>query len=195
MSFRDLRVINEDRVEPGARFPLHDHKDMEILSIVLEGELSHQDSMGTQSVLRANQVQGMSAGTGVTHSEYNAAQVPVHFLQIWIIPEKKGICPRYQLTNLPSGLNEWTLLASKSGKDNSIAIQQDVELYFVNLDSGKHVEKNIPSNRYAWLHVIDGKVKMNEDTLQTGDGVAIDPNTKVELTCLEPTRLLFFDLK
>lgn len=195
MGFRDLRVINEDRVDPGHGFPPHDHKDMEILSIVLEGNLSHQDSMGTESVISANEVQGMSAGTGVTHSEYNASEEPVHFLQIWIIPDKDGITPRYQLTELPSVHNHWTVIASKSGKDDSIKIQQDVELSAIKLDPGKHVEKKVSATRYGWIQVIDGKIEMNNEVLQTGDGVAIDPNTHIKLMALSASRLLYFDLK
>lgn len=197
MGFRDLRVINEDRVDPGHGFPTHDHNDMEIISIVLEGELAHKDSMGTESIIKPNEVQAMSAGQGITHSEYNPSEkTVVHFLQIWILPDTKDIPPRYQQTQLPAAAsNKWILIASKSGKDKSLKIQQDVQLFALSLDKGKKEEKQISANRYGWLQVIEGDLLFNTDTLHTGDGVAIDPSTHITLEAKSPTRLLFFDLK
>lgn len=195
MGFRDLRVINEDRVAPGHGFPPHDHKDMEIISIVLEGNLAHKDSMGTESIIHAGKVQAMSAGKGVTHSEYNPSSELVHFLQIWIEPDKKGLPPKYQETELVQASNKWILIASKTGEENSLKIEQDVKLYSISLDKGKEIEKKLPSNRYGWLHVINGEISMNEDTLHTGDAAAIHPNTHLKIKALTPSRLIFFDLK
>ena len=197
MGFRDLRVINEDRVAAGHGFPPHDHQDMEILSIILEGELAHRDSMGTESVIHANEVQAMSAGTGVTHSEYNPSDTGlVHFLQIWILPETEGTRPRYdQGAKLPTTPNQWTLLASRDGREHSLKIQQDVTLEGIFLESGKRTEKKLLPNRYGWLQVIDGELSLNEDTIHTGDGAAIEAGTHVKLKALAPSRVLFFDLK
>lgn len=195
MGFRSLRVINEDRVEPGHGFPLHDHNDMEILSIVLEGELAHKDSMGTEAIIQANEVQAMSAGTGVHHSEYNPSDTNfVHFLQIWILPDTKGITPRYQQTQLPSIANEWVLIASKNGRDRSLKIQQDAELYGISLKSGKQIEKKLAANRYGWLQVIDGELSLENDTLSRGDGASFDAGSLVKLKASTPSRILFFDL-
>lgn len=195
MGFRDLRVINEDRVDSGRGFPMHDHKDMEIISIVLEGELAHKDSMGNVSVLHANDVQAMSAGTGISHSEYNPSSTnPVHFLQIWILPDTEGIPPRYQSSQLPSSHNEWMLIASKNGKNRSLKIQQDIELFAISLDPGKQAEKKIPEERYGWLQVINGELEFNADTLRTGDAVAIESNTPVKIKANSASRVLFFDL-
>jgi len=196
MGFRDLRVINEDRVEPDHGFPLHDHRDMEIISIVLEGELAHQDSMGNKSIIHANEVQAMSAGTGITHSEFNpSSKAKVHFLQIWIVPDTKGIHPRFQQEKLPSPHNQWVLVASKDGRNNSLQIHQDAELYTISLDAGKLAEKSVPKNRYGWLQVIDGELSLNAEKIHAGDGVAIEPNTHVKLLADSSSRVLFFDLK
>ncbi len=201
MGFRDLRVINEDRIASGQGFPAHAHKDMEIISIVLEGALGHQDSTGTQSVLHAGQVQAMSAGSGITHSEFNPSKTdPVHFLQIWIFPDKKGITPRYQqVTNLPTANNQWLLLAKNNGPENSLQIQQDIAIYALSLQEGKAANKRLLANRYGWLQVIDGQLTLTDgigqDTIQAGDGVAIDPKTDIKLTAHSASRLLFFDLK
>ena len=196
MGFRDLRVINEDRVEANNGFPPHSHKDMEILSIVLEGELAHQDSMGTEEILHANKIQFMSAGSGVTHSEYNPSKTNlVHFLQIWIIPDTKGIQPRYQEISIESKPNEWTLIGSKTGKGKSLLIQQDVEVYILTLDKGKTIEKQLSPHRYGWLQVINGTLMLDKDTLHAGDGVAFDANAHVKLTALTPSKIVFFDLK
>lgn len=197
MGFRDLRVINEDRVAPKHGFPPHDHQDMEIISLVVEGALAHKDSTGTESMIQANEIQVMSAGTGITHSEYNPSDLHVvHFLQIWIKPNKKGISPRYQQMPLPAvSAQPWLLIASNDGRENSMAIQQDVELYLITLEKGKKEQKSIESNRYGWLQVIEGDVKFNEDTLHAGDGVAIDPNTQIAIEALSTSKILFFHLK
>jgi quercetin 2,3-dioxygenase len=194
MGFRDLRVINEDRVEPGHGFPSHSHRDMEIVSLVLEGELAHQDSTGTKSLLQANDVQAMSAGTGVTHSEYNPSETDrVHFLQIWILPDTQGLSPRYQQMKLPTIKDEWLLLASKGGQ--ALKIEQDVAIYVAALDKGKEIARTVASERYGWLQIMEGKLQLNEDLLLAGDGVAFQPNSHIELKALDNARALFFDLK
>jgi redox-sensitive bicupin YhaK (pirin superfamily) len=193
MGFRKLRVINEDRVAPGQGFPTHAHEDMEIITVVLEGELAHKDSMGHETIIHAGELQAMSAGSGISHSEYNPSKSqPVHLLQIWIEPDAKGIKPGYQRQmQLPKTPNQWTLLASKDGRDNSVKIHQDVNLYAIALEPGT---KTLPSSRYGWLQVMDGEVQIDGNTLRTGDGAAIDPNTSLTLKTISPTRLLFFDL-
>ena len=197
VGFRDLRVINEDRVAAGHGFPLHDHQDMEIISVVLEGELAHKDSMGNQSILKANEIQAMSAGTGVTHSEYNpSAKDLVHFLQIWIVPDTKGITPSYQQKLLPASSSiQWVLIASKQGLEGSLKIQQDVELYSLSLNEGKKEEKQLKPGRYAWLQIIEGDINFNGNELHSGDGVAIGTDSHIILEAISPSRMLFFDLK
>lgn len=196
MGFRDLRVINEDYIAPGKGFPAHGHEDMEIITVLLEGELAHKDDTGTKSVITTNEVQAMSAGSGITHSEYNASTTKrVHLLQIWILPDENGVTPRYQQVMLPSPTNHWVLIASKNGRENSLKIHQDTELFAISLEKGKKEQKKLPPNRYGWLQVIDGELSFNRDTLKAGDGVAIDPNTLIEIEALTSTRLLFFDLK
>jgi quercetin 2,3-dioxygenase len=196
MGFRDLRVINEDRVAAGRGFPSHDHQDMEIISIVLEGALAHKDSTGGESVLPENGVQAMSAGTGVTHSEYNPSATELaHFLQIWILPEKRGLTPRYQESKLPTAHNEWSLIASKAGKQNSLKIEQDVSLYFLALDKGKEVEKKLLAHRYGWLQMIDGEVSLNGEKVEAGDGVALEPESVITLKAISSSRILYFDLR
>ena len=196
MGFRDLRVINEDRVDPGHGFPPHEHKDMEIISIVLEGELAHEDSMGTKSVIQKGDVQAMNAGEGVTHSEFNPSSTePVHFLQIWIFPNKTGINSRYSQVKLPSIKNEWVRIASKEDAEDQIKIEQDVELFSLSLEPGIKVSKELESDRYGWLQVVEGEIKFNADTLKAGDAVAIDPSSKFIIEAVEPTHLLYFNLK
>lgn len=193
MGFRDLRVINEDRVAPGHGFPPHSHQDMEILSLVLEGELTHQDSLMTEAVIHPGELQAMSAGTGVTHSEYNASSdTPVHFLQIWIIPDKKGLLPRYQQALLPASTGQWQLLASKTGP---LQIEQDVSLYHLTLEAGQQAEKSLSLHRYGWIQVIEGQVIFDGNTLEAGDAVAIESGGTIRLEAAKPSRLLFFDLK
>ncbi len=195
MGFRALRVINEDRVAPGQGFPTHHHDNMEILSLVLEGELAHKDSMGNASTIRPGEIQLMSAGTGVTHSEYNPSSKLAHFYQIWIEPDTEGVAPHYQQTQLPDSLNKWAVIASKTGRDKSLKIHQDVELSLITLEKGKRAEKKLALNRYAWLQVLEGDLKLNTDALHAGDGVAIEPGTAIQLEALSNTRVLLFDMK
>jgi redox-sensitive bicupin YhaK (pirin superfamily) len=195
MGFRDLRVINEDRVEPGEGFPLHEHKNMEIVTVLLEGELTHEDSMGNKSKLRAGEVQAMSAGKGIKHSEYNLSNDPVHLLQIWILPEEEGLQPGYKNAKFPLVHNKWVLIASHDGKESSLKIHQDVELLVATLESGKELELKTPSNRYGWLQIIEGEVAFDGELLKKGDGAAIEPNTSLKLKAKSASKLLFFDLK
>lgn len=192
MGFRTLRVINEDRVAPGVGFPPHQHKDMEIISLILEGSLAHKDSMGNASTIQTNEVQVMSAGSGITHSEFNpSSQQTSHFLQIWILPDAKNLPPRYEQKKLPSSGSH--LIASKTGRDNSLIIHQDVELSLLVLkpQESKQIETK---TRYGYLQVIEGELTINQEDLEAGDGVALEPQTQVTLKAKNLSRLLFFDL-
>jgi len=193
MGFRSLRVINEDRVEPGRGFGTHGHRDMEIISYVLEGELGHGDSMGTGSVIRPGEVQRMSAGTGVMHSEKNASAMPVHFLQIWILPERHGIEPSYEQKAFPASEreNRLRLVASHDGREGSLTIHQDVDLYTTTLRDG-NVSFDFRPNRYGWLQVARGAVTVNGEELRAGDGAAIEQERQV--TIAGDGEVLLFDL-
>ncbi len=196
MGFRSLRVINDDLVMPGMGFGTHAHRDMEIITYVLSGELEHKDSMGNGRIIRTNEMQYMAAGTGITHSEFNASKdEAVHFLQIWILPEKKGVKPRYgekSLANAPQ--DRFNLLVSKSGRDGSVTIHQDVDLYLAKLEPGNEVSHTLKPGRHAWVHVAEGEVKLNGDILQTGDAVALAEESQVGLTATKPSQVLLFDL-
>jgi quercetin 2,3-dioxygenase len=197
MGFRALRVINEDRVQPGAGFGTHPHRDMEILSYVLEGGLAHKDSMGTGSTIRPGDVQRMSAGTGVTHSEYNASpSEPVHFLQIWLLPERPGLAPGYEQKHFaaPERQGRLKLLASPAGTDGSLTIHQDVRLYGGLLDKGQRAELTLAQGRHAWVQVARGTVKVSGETLRAGDGAAVSAETRLALEAVEPAEVLVFDL-
>jgi redox-sensitive bicupin YhaK (pirin superfamily) len=197
MGFRALRVINEDRVDPGAGFPTHGHRDMEIITYVLEGALEHEDSMGHGEVLRAGEVQRMTAGRGVTHSEFNhSSSDPVHFLQIWILPEKAGLSPSYEQKNFPVETRQGKLqaLVSPTRKDGSLEVHQDVSLYASVLAPGQKVEHLLASGRHAWIQVARGSIKLNGNTLEQGDGAAVSNETKIELEGVEPSEVLLFDL-
>src|SRR5687768_18090269 len=159
MGFSDLRVINEDRVVPGAGFPTHSHRDMEIITYVLEGALAHKDSTGTSSVIHVGDVQRMSAGTGISHSEYNASQTePVHFLQIWIVPNKAGLPPGYEQRAFPvkEHQNSWTLVASKGGRDGSVTVHQDVDVWVAGFSAGEQLSFSLKPSRNIWTQVIRG---------------------------------------
>ena len=198
MGFSDLRVINDDRVVPGAGFGTHGHRDMEIISYVLEGELGHRDSMGTGSVIRPGDVQRMTAGTGVTHSEMNASDTdPVHFLQIWILPEEKGLAPGYEQKHFaPSQReNQWRLLGSRDGRDGSLTIHQDVSMYATTLDANKSLTYDLAEGRKVWVQVTRGAAKVNGETLAAGDGAAISDLSKLDFSTNEQaTEILLFDL-
>jgi hypothetical protein len=197
MGFRTLRVINEDRVEAGQGFGTHPHQNMEIISVVLEGALQHRDSIGTGAVIQPNDVQRMTAGTGVRHSEFNGSKTEgVHFLQIWILPEKNGLAPGYeQKTFDPAGrAGKLQLVASQDGRDGSITVHQDVALYRTSLTAGQSVTLPIPADRHAWIQVISGDVKVSGTAATTGDGVAISDAASVQLEGTGPVDLLAFVL-
>jgi quercetin 2,3-dioxygenase len=177
MGFRSLRVINDDRVIPGAGFGTHSHRDMEILTYVLEGELAHKDSLGTGSVISPGDVQIMSAGTGIQHSEFNNSdREPVHFLQIWMLPDRQNITPRYDQRNFPLAEKQGKLrlVGSKDGRDGSVVINQDIDLYVSVLSVGDSIEFEVKPNRFAWVQVARGMVTLNGEPLREGDGVQIN---------------------
>ncbi len=198
MGFSSLRVINEDKVQPSQGFGTHSHKDMEIISYVLEGELEHKDSIGNGSVIRPGDVQRMSAGTGIAHSEFNASDTdPVHFLQIWIQPEQTGIQPSYEQKNfsLDEKQGRLRLVASPDGRDNSVTIHQDANLYVAVLNKGDRVNHSTNKNRSLWIQVARGSAKINGQTLQAGDGAAITQETDIALAATtDNTEILLFDL-
>jgi redox-sensitive bicupin YhaK (pirin superfamily) len=199
MGFGDLRVINEDRVRGGAGFGTHPHRDMEIISYVLEGGLEHKDSMGTGSMIRPGEVQVMSAGTGVTHSEYNASKSdPVHFLQIWILPRECGVTPRYDQKAFDAGSRngQLQLVVSGDGAEDSLQIGQDASLYLADLAEGAKVEHVLTRGR-GWVQVVRGNVRVNGKELRAGDGAALSDETTVEVVgtdAKEKSEILLFDL-
>jgi quercetin 2,3-dioxygenase len=198
MGFRALRVINEDRVAAREGFPRHPHRDMEILSYVIEGSLAHADSMGTGSVIRPGDVQRMSAGTGVSHSEMNGSKTEgVHFLQIWIVPEKKGLPPGYEQKTFADTEKKDVLrrLASRDGAEGSVIVHQDVSLFGSLLSAGKTLEHGLATGRGAWVQVIRGELRVNGQTLRAGDGASIEGEPRVAMEGVAPeTELLLFDL-
>lgn len=192
-----LRVINEDRVAPGAGFPTHGHRDMEIVSYVLEGGLEHRDSMGTSSVIRPGDVQRMSAGSGVRHSEFNASKSElVHFLQIWILPKRHGIEPGYEQKHfspaeLTGGLR---LIASADGRDGSVTIHQDASLYAAKLGSHTNITHDLAPGRRAYIHVARGALALNGIALAAGDGARIEQEASLRLSDAQAAEVLVFDL-
>jgi hypothetical protein len=197
MGFRALRVINEDRVAPGGGFGTHPHRDMEIISYVLDGELGHKDSMGNGSVIRPGDVQRMSAGTGVSHSEHNASKAqPVHFLQIWIVPDRRGHAPGYEQKAFPidERRGRLRLVASPDGADGSVTIHQDARLHVANLDGDERAELALAPGRQAWVQVARGSVELNGERLATGDGAAVVDETAVTLAGGQGAEVLVFDL-
>lgn len=196
MGFRSLRVINEDRVAPGGGFPTHPHRDMEILSYVVSGELEHRDSMGNGRINRAGELQAMSAGRGITHSEGNASQSePVHFLQIWIVPNERGLEPSYSEWKPAGGTakNALTLLASPAG-NGGVSVHQDARLYLGQLEAGGELEYSTDASRGLWLQVIEGEVGVEGETLGEGDGAAIEETGVLTLRASADSRFLLFDL-
>jgi redox-sensitive bicupin YhaK (pirin superfamily) len=197
MGFRALRVINEDRVAPGQGFGTHPHRDMEILSYVLDGALAHRDSMGTGSIIRAGDVQRMTAGTGVLHSEFNASDSEVvHFLQIWLLPDRAGLEPAYEQRHFDPArrVGTLTLVASRDGRDGSCTIHQDVQLYSAVLAPGDGVSHGLDTGRHAWAQLARGAGRLNGKTLAAGDGAAFTAESAVEFEATEPSDLLLFDL-
>ena len=175
-NYRSLRVINEDFVAPGMGFGTHPHRDMEIITYMLSGALEHKDSMGNGRIIRASKAQYIAAGTGVMHSEFNPKKdEAAHLLQIWIQPDEKGVKPRYAEKSLAAAeTGKWHLVTSKTGRDGSIAIHQDADLWLAKLEPGQKVERLVPAARHAWLHVAEGKVTVNGEKLAAGDAAAID---------------------
>ena len=197
MGFRDLRVINEDTVAARRGFGAHQHDNMEIISIVMEGALAHRDSTGGDGVLRRGEVQRMSAGTGVVHSEFNGSErEPVHFFQIWIMPERDGIEPGYEQKLFPEEerRGKLRLLVAPGGVDGALNIHQDARLYSAILEDGQRVEHQLAAGRGAWLQVARGSVELNGTTLEQGDGAAIEEETMLAITSKGESEVLLFDL-
>jgi len=197
MGFRSLRVLNEDRVAPGKGFGTHSHRDMEIITYVLEGALAHADSMGNRSAIVPGDVQRMSAGTGVTHSEFNGQRDrPVHFLQIWLVPDRRGLTPGYEQKAIPEAEERGVLrlVASRDGREGSVTIHQDADLYASRLLPGERVKHALAEGRHAWLQVVSGRVELNGTALGAGDGAAVSQETGLEVVALEPAHFLLFDL-
>ena len=197
MGFRDLRVINEDVVDPGQGFGTHPHRDMEIITYPLEGALEHKDSMGTGSVIAPGDVQRMSAGTGVTHSEFNNSRTaPVHLLQIWILPNRRGLTPGYEQKNFPSAEKQGKLrlVASGTGREGSVGMNQDVDLYATILAPADTVAHALRPGRHAWVQMTKGAVTVNGVSLKAGDGAAVSAESRLEIHASAPSELLLFDL-
>jgi redox-sensitive bicupin YhaK (pirin superfamily) len=197
MGFRSLRVINDDRVEAGAGFGTHGHRDMEILSYVLEGALEHKDSSGGGGVIRPGEIQLMRAGAGVTHSESNHSAVePVHFLQIWIVPDARGLKPAYgqQAFDREIASRAFVLLVSKGGRDGSLPIHQDVDLWVAFIGAGERRELRLRPSGHAWIHVARGSVSVNGTVLGEGDGGAVSDEAGLTFLGQQPAEVLVFDL-
>jgi len=195
MSFGKLRVINEDTVKPGNGFGKHSHDNMEIISYVIEGSLSHKDSMGTGSEIKPGEIQCMSAGTGIEHSEFNNSQTELlHFLQIWIIPEKQKLPPSYEQKIIPQERNKFILIGSNEDKDNAITIHQNVNLFVSYLTKNNKLSYTFEKGRKGWIQLIKGKITLNNQLLSAGDGAAIKDEDNIEITCIENAELLFFNL-
>lgn len=197
MGFRALRVINDDRVAAGAGFGTHPHRDMEIVSYVVSGALEHRDSLGTGSVIRPGDVQRMSAGTGIRHSEFNASRTdPVHFLQIWILPEKAGLAPGYEQRAFPDveRTDRLRLVADRHGTEGALTVHQDVRLYATTLSPGASLELPLAAGRYGWLQVVQGDVGAAGHPLVAGDGIAVADESGLVATSASGAELLWFDL-
>ncbi len=196
MNFRSLRVMNEDRVAAGQGFGTHAHADMEIVSYVLEGALEHKDSMGNGEVLHPGEFQRISAGTGITHSEFNPANKTTHFYQIWLLPKAKGIQPSYEQKKFEDSelANSLRLVASPNGRDGALSIHSDVNVYLSRLDQGKNLDVEIFAGRYAWLQVLRGAVTCNGNPMSAGDGAAIVDESKLHISALSSAEIMLFDL-
>jgi redox-sensitive bicupin YhaK (pirin superfamily) len=197
MGFGALRVINDDRVTAGSGFGTHPHRDMEIISYVVDGALEHKDSMCHGSVIRPGEVQRMSAGSGVRHSEFNPSGTDaLRFLQIWIVPEHRGLAPSYEQRAFPDAERRgaWRLVASRDGRDGSVTVHQDVNLYATLLEPGQQIAHTLEDGRGAWLQVVRGGVKLYDRTLAEGDGVAVENEAELSVTAAVASELLLFDL-
>ncbi|MDH3283673.1 MAG: pirin family protein [Acidobacteriota bacterium] len=197
MGFRSLRVINEDFVAPARGFPTHPHENMEILTYVLEGALRHEDSLGNGSLVVPGEVQRMTAGTGVTHSELNASEDDLlHLLQIWLLPEERGLAPGYEQKQFPEDVrrSKLALLASREGRDGSLTVHQDVDLYGSLLDAGNRVRHDAGHGRHAWIQLARGRIELNRVALEAGDGAAVSDESTIDIVAGESSELLLFDL-
>ncbi len=196
MGYGSLRVINEDRVAGGTGFGKHPHRDMEIISYIIEGELEHRDSMGNGSVIRPGELQRMTAGTGVFHSEFNPSDRSTHFLQIWILPEQNGLEPGYEQKYFPpeARRNRWQLLGSRDGRDGSLTIHQDVLLSSAILDPGEALSYEFGDGRLGYLQIVDGEIDVDGEPVSSGDGVAIESVSVLNIEARRPTEVLLFDM-
>ncbi len=197
MGFSDLRVINEDFVKEGTGFGTHSHRDMEIITYVLNGTIQHRDSTGGQGLIKPGEFQRMTAGTGVSHSEFNHSKVdPVHFLQIWILPEKEGLKPGYEQKAFPveERTGKFALVASRDGRDGSLKIHQDAALYVGNIEAGAEISKAIGPARHVWLQVARGSVTIGGQELSAGDGASISEEAAISLKAIADAEVLLFDL-
>ncbi|MFG0335465.1 MAG: pirin family protein [Maioricimonas sp. JB049] len=196
-SWGALRVWNDDTIQPGTGFPPHPHADMEIVTYVLSGALEHRDSMGNGEVLRPGEFQRMSAGTGITHSEFNPSESePVHLYQIWLYPERKGIEPSYEQKAFPAGQRQHRLqlVASPDAADGSLRIHQDARIFLANLKGNRAVRHELSSDRHAWLQVLRGNVRLNDTSLGTGDGAAVSDETTLTIAADDHAEVMLFDL-
>ena len=195
-NFRSLRVINEDFIAPSKGFGMHPHSDMEIVTYIVKGALQHRDSMGNSAVMRAGDIQRISAGSGILHSEFNASpSEPVHLLQIWLMPDERGVKPGYvEKSFAKAAAGKLHLATSKAGRDGSIPIHQDADLYFSRLEAGQKTELELRPGRHAWLQLIEGELDVNGTRLQAGDAAGISKTDAVTLTAIDPAHLLLFDL-
>ena len=197
VGFRSLRVINEDFIAPNQGFPTHGHRDMEIVTYVISGELSHRDSMGNGTTISPNEVQRMSAGTGIRHSEYSSPTDKTHLLQIWILPEKENLTPGYEQTFFAPAdkKGKLKLVASRGGTDGSVTIHQDVKIYSSILEKGETVTHRLAENRHAWVQIVKGAVTLNGEKLAAGDGAAVSAESLLQIESLsDETEFLLFDL-
>lgn len=193
MGFGPLRVINEDTVQPAGGFGTHPHHDMEIITYVIDGALEHKDSMGNGSIIRPGEAQRMSAGTGVTHSEFNHSETDlVHFVQIWIIPNKLRLEPGYEQKKISKAEDKFILIGAKEAPEGAVTIHQDVDLYAAYLTEGFFINRKI-KGQSAWLQLIKGEIDLNGEILSPGDGAAISQEEEINLQCLKDAELLFFD--
>jgi redox-sensitive bicupin YhaK (pirin superfamily) len=196
MGFRALRVLNEDRVRPGEGFGTHGHRDMEILSYVLQGALEHRDSLGSGAVLRPGELQRMTAGTGVRHSEFNPSpNEPVHFYQVWLLPERTGLTPGYEQRSFPAEQRrgQLRLVASRDGRDGSLTIHQDADVYLAALADGQEVRHEL-KRPHAWLQVLRGAVRLNDQSLTAGDGAAVSAEKALVVRAVGESEVMVFDL-
>lgn len=197
VGFGSLRVLNEDRVTGGGGFDTHGHRDIEILSYVIEGALEHKDSAGNEGIVRAGDVQRMSAGTGIEHSEINnSRRDPVHFLQIWIMPKIEGLPPSYEQRAFPDEVKrgKLCLIGSPDGRDGSVTIHQDITVYSSLMEAGDHLRHPMAAGRKAWVQIIRGESSINQTHMSTGDGAAIEGSEEISMRAVRPTELLLFDM-